>query len=162
MSAKKIVYPGTFDPITLGHMDLITRISALFDRVIVGVSASTRKSTLFSIDKRVELAKTVLKANPKVEVVPFEGLLVDFAQQLQATVILRGLRSASDLDYELQLAGMNQQMAPLIETIFMSPAIKYSFLSATLVREIAELGGDVSDFVHPEVMKALSERFRGR
>lgn len=159
MTRSAIIYPGTFDPITLGHMDLINRVSSFFDKVIVAVAVNTRKSPLFSIDKRLELAKLVLEDNAKVEVVSFEGLLVNFAREKKVSVILRGLRAISDFEFEFQLAGMNRRLAPDIETIFMTPGEQYNFLSATMVREIAELGGDVSYFVHPLVKKALYERF---
>jgi pantetheine-phosphate adenylyltransferase len=154
-----IVYPGTFDPITLGHIDLIDRVTPFFDKVIVAVAASTRKSSLFSFEKRIELANSVLKDYPKVAVCGFEGLLIDFAATIPARLILRGLRAVSDFEYEFQLAGMNRKMAPDIETLFMTPGDSYVFLSATLVREIAELGGDVSDFVHPLVKDALDKKF---
>lgn len=159
MTRSAIIYPGTFDPITLGHMDLINRVSSFFDKVIVAVAVNTRKSPLFSIDKRLELVKLVLEDNAKVEVISFEGLLVNFARQKKVSVILRGLRAISDFEFEFQLAGMNRRLAPDIETIFMTPGEQYNFLSATMVREIAELGGDVSHFVHPLVKKALYERF---
>jgi pantetheine-phosphate adenylyltransferase len=157
--AKTLIYPGTFDPMTLGHMDLVERVSHLFDEVIVAVAASTRKAPTFSLEKRIELATLVLINYPNVSVCGFEGLLIDFARQLHAPVILRGLRAISDFEYEFQLASMNRRMAPDIETVFMAPGEQYTFLTATMVREIAELGGDVSSFVDPIVKKALYERF---
>lgn len=154
-----VIYPGTFDPITLGHMDIINRVAGIFDKIIVAVAANTRKAPLFSLNERIELAKKVLQENPSVEVVGFNGLLIDFAQQLGVKVILRGLRAISDFEYEFQLAGMNRRLAPEIETLFMSPGEQYTFISATLVREVAELGGNVANFVHPEIEKALKLRF---
>jgi pantetheine-phosphate adenylyltransferase len=150
-----ILYPGTFDPITYGHMDLIKRVTAFFDKVIVAVAASTRKSSLFNWQERIELAQGTLNQEKKVVVIGFKGLLIDFAKQQNAHVILRGLRAMSDFEFEFQLAGMNRHLAPDIETIFMTPSEQYTFLSASIVREIAQLGGDVSDFVHPLVQKAL-------
>ncbi|MBA2654502.1 MAG: pantetheine-phosphate adenylyltransferase [Gammaproteobacteria bacterium] len=159
MSKKSVIYPGTFDPITLGHMDIIKRVSKLYDKVIVAVASNARKRPVFTLEQRIELAALVLKEEPKVEVYGFEGLLIQFADQMKADVILRGLRAVSDFEFEFQLAGMNHRMAPHIETLFMTPSEQFTFLSATMVREIAELGGDVSDFVHPAVKKALSEQF---
>lgn len=160
MSARTVIYPGTFDPITFGHMDLIQRVSVIFDQVIIAVAANTRKSSLFSLSERVELAKQALGSNDKFQVIGFQGLLIDFAHKLKANVILRGLRAVSDFEFEFQLAGMNRRMAPDIETLFMTPAEQYTFLSASMVREIAELGGNVSDLVHPLVKQALYKRFR--
>ncbi len=156
---KTIIYPGTFDPITLGHMDLIDRVRLLFDKVIVAVAANTRKSPAFPFEKRINLASCVLRKYPSVTVCGFEGLLIEFAKKLKAHVILRGLRAVSDFEYEFQLAGMNRRMAPGIETVFMAPGEQYTFLSASMVREIAELGGDVSSFVDPIVQTALYEKF---
>lgn len=159
MSKKIAVYPGTFDPITLGHMDIIKRASDLFGKVIVAVAASTRKSPVFSSSERISMIEIVTKPIKNVEVVGFSGLLIEFAEKNNVNVILRGLRAVSDFEFEFQLAGMNRHMFPRIETLFMTPAEQYTFLSATMVREIAELGGDVSDFVHPEVKKALYKKF---
>lgn len=155
-----VIYPGTFDPITYGHMDLIKRVSKIFDKVIVAVAVNARKSPAFSLEQRIELAQTVLKNLPQVEVCGFEGLLIDFARQKKAEVIVRGLRAVADFEYEFQLAGMNHRMAPEIETIFMAPSENFAFLSATMVREIAELGGDVAEFVDPVVKAALQKRYR--
>lgn len=157
--SKKVVYPGTFDPITNGHIDLIDRASELFDEVIVAVAANARKSPVFSLTQRIELAEAVLAPYPNVKICGFEGLLIEFAKKMQAKMIIRGLRAVSDFEYEFQLAGMNRRMEPEIETLFMAPGEQYPFLSATMVREIAELGGDVSEFVHPVVKKALLEKF---
>lgn len=156
---RSVVYPGTFDPITNGHKDLIQRAASLFDRVLVAVAVDTGKDTAFDTERRVELAELVLRDIPDVEVVRFSGLLVKFARDQGAPVIMRGLRAVSDFEYELQLAGMNRRMAPDVETIFLTPAEQYAYISSSLVREIARLGGDVSTFVPPEVQAALRERF---
>lgn len=158
--AKTIIYPGTFDPITYGHMDLIDRASALFDHVIVAIAANARKSPTFSYEERLELANSVLSDNSRVEICGFEGLLIEFAKKKQAHVILRGLRAVSDFEFEFQLAGMNRRMAPEIETLFMAPGEHFIFLSATMVREIAQLGGDISEFVHPRIKDALYKKFK--
>ena len=149
------VYPGTFDPLTNGHRDLVTRASRLFDKVIVAVSKDTGKQTFFDCEQRVKLAKEVLSELSNVTVVPFSGLLVDFCQQQEAGVVIRGLRAVSDFEYEFQLASMNRRLAPEIETLFLTPAEEYAFISSSLVREIAQLGGDVAEFVHPVVRDAL-------
>ena len=150
------VYPGTFDPITNGHTDLVARASRLCDKVIVAVAEHTAKSTVCDTEQRVELARIALAGCDNVEVVAFEGLLVDFCTNAGANLVIRGLRAVSDFEYEFQLAGMNRRLAPGIETIFLTPAEQYTFISSTLVREIARLGGDVSEFVHPEVQRILS------
>ena len=154
---NRAVYPGTFDPITNGHEDLIQRASKLFDEVIVGVAHSQAKRPFFSLDERVALAQEVLAPYKNVKALGFTGLLSEFVKQQEAGVILRGLRAVSDFEYEFQLAGMNRRLAPGVETLFLTPSDKYLFLSATIVREIAVLGGDISAFVHPisaERMKA--------
>jgi pantetheine-phosphate adenylyltransferase len=145
----RAVYPGTFDPITNGHEDLIQRASKLFDHVVVGVAHSQAKRPFFSLDERVRLAHEVLKPLKNVSVHGFKGLLSEFVKEQSASVILRGLRAVSDFEYEFQLAGMNRRLAPGVETLFLTPSDKYLFLSATIVREIAVLGGDISAFVHP-------------
>lgn len=157
---KIAVYPGTFDPITNGHTDLVQRAARLFGRVIVAVAANTGKTSAFSLERRVALAQEVLADLPNVEVCSFDTLLVDFLHQRGADVILRGLRAVSDFEYEFQLASMNRQLAPDIETVFLTPAEQYAFVSSSLVREIATLGGDVSHFVHARVVAALRERVR--
>jgi pantetheine-phosphate adenylyltransferase len=157
---KTIIYPGTFDPVTKGHTDLIERAARLFERVIVAVAASTGKAPLFSHHERIDLLKQVVAKYPNVEVVGFHGLLIDFAQQQQVSVILRGLRAVSDFEYEFQLASMNRRILPTLETLFLTPGEQYSFISANLVREIAALGGDVSQFVHEVVAKALTQRLQ--
>lgn len=157
---KTAVYPGTFDPITNGHTDLVQRAARLFDRVIVAIAANPGKTPAFSVEYRVRLAQEVLSDLANVEVCSFDSLLVDFLHQRGAEVILRGLRAVSDFEYEFQLASMNRQLAPDIETVFLTPAEQYAFVSSSLVREIAGLGGDVSAFVHPRVVAALRERVR--
>jgi pantetheine-phosphate adenylyltransferase len=145
----RAVYPGTFDPITNGHEDLIQRASRLFNEVVVGVAHSQAKRPFFSLDERVALAHEVLSPYENVTVLGFSGLLSEFVKEQKASVILRGLRAVSDFEYEFQLAGMNRRLAPGVETLFLTPSDKYLFLSATIVREIAVLGGDITSFVHP-------------
>jgi len=154
------IYPGTFDPITNGHSDLVERAARLFDKVIVGVAVSTHKKTVFTLDERLALARKVLQGHKNVEVCALQGLLVKFARERQANIIIRGLRAASDFEYEFQLAGMNRKLAPDIETLFLTPAEQYAYISSSLVREIAALGGDVSPFVHADVMAELVNKLR--
>ena len=154
----RAVYPGTFDPITNGHEDLIQRASRLFDQVIVGVAHSQAKRPFFSLDERVALAREVLEPYANVSVRGFSGLLSEFVREQNATVILRGLRAVSDFEYEFQLAGMNRRLAPGVETLFLTPSDKYLFLSATIVREIAVLGGDITAFVHPSTAARMREK----
>jgi pantetheine-phosphate adenylyltransferase len=156
---RSVVYPGTFDPITNGHSDLIDRASRLCDRVLVAVAEDTAKAPTFATPRRVALAREVCSKIPNVEVVSFSGLLVEFARTSKVHVIMRGLRAVSDFEYEFQLAGMNRRMAPDIETLFLTPAEQYAYISSSLVKEIARLGGDVSAFVAPSVHAALQERF---
>ena len=155
---KIAVYPGTFDPITNGHTDLVSRATRLFDEVIVAVAKDTGKTPVCGLDERVKLARVALADIPSVSVVPFEGLLVNFCRSHNARIVLRGLRAVSDFEFEFQLASMNRRLAPDIETVFLTPAEQYAFISSTLVREIARLGGDVSDFVHPEVQRLFDSR----
>lgn len=152
-----VLYPGTFDPITNGHSDIVLRASRIFDKVIVAVASDTAKKTQFSTHERVALAKSVLAELPNVEVTRFEGLLAHFARSRGARLILRGLRAVSDFEYEFQLAGMNSKLIPEVDTIFLTPAEQFTYISSSLVREIAALGGDVSEFVHPAVLEALRE-----
>ncbi len=156
----KAVYPGTFDPLTRGHEDLVRRASTIFDSLILGVADSRAKRTFFSLDERVEMAREVLGDLKNVQVVGFTGLLIDFIRQHGAQVVLRGLRAVSDFEYEFQLAGMNRSLYPDFETMFLTPSEQHMFISATLVREIASLGGDVSKFVHPLVERKLKEKVR--
>lgn len=149
------VYPGTFDPITNGHSDLIERASRLFDHVVVAVAASPKKKPMLSLEKRIDLVKTVAAHLDNVSVVGFNCLLADLLEQQNANIILRGLRAVSDFEYEFQLANMNRQLMPKAESIFLTPAEQLSFISSTLIREIASLGGDVSKFVHPAVAQEL-------
>jgi len=154
------VYPGTFDPITLGHEDLIRRASRLFDRLIVAIADSSAKRPFFSRDERAEMAREVLKSVANVEVVGFSGLLMKFVQEHGARVVIRGLRAASDFEYEFQLAGMNRGLYPDVETLFLTPGERYMFISATIVREISVLGGDVSNFVPPSVAQRLAAKIK--
>lgn len=158
MPTKRAVYPGTFDPITNGHEDLILRASRLFDEVVVGVAHSQAKRPFFSLEERVHLAETILEPLPNVKVLGFTGLLSEFVKDQQAGIILRGLRAVSDFEYEFQLAGMNRRLAPGVETLFLTPSDKYLFLSATIVREIAVLGGDISAFVNPLTAARMKEK----
>ena len=158
MTITRAVYPGTFDPITNGHEDLIQRASRLFDEVIVGVAHSQAKRPFFSLDERVGLAKEVLAPYKNVTVSGFSGLLSEFVKEQSALIILRGLRAVSDFEYEFQLAGMNRRLAPGVETLFLTPSDKYLFLSATIVREIAVLGGDISAFVHPLTAQRMLDK----
>ena len=155
------IYPGSFDPITRGHEDMVRRALRFADRVIVAVahSRTQRKEGLFSIKERVEMIREVFADDERVETTEFEGLLVDFAQKRNAHTIIRGLRAVSDFEYEFQMALMNRQLWPEIETVFMAPDTQYSFLSASLVREIASLGGDISEFVSPTVLERLNKKF---
>ena len=158
MSKHRIViYPGTFDPITLGHEDVVHRAANLFDEVIVGVAGSTNKRTLFSLEERVEMAKSVFKRE-NVKVIGFNILLMKFVQDQGAQMVIRGLRAASDFEYEFQLAGMNRKFYPQFETLFLTPAEQYMFVSSSLVREVAKLGGDVHQFVSPAVEAALKNK----
>ena len=156
---KTAVYPGTFDPVTNGHSDLVFRAARMFDRIILAVADNPEKQPLFSLDERIELAAKALHGAANVEVVGFSGLLTDFARQRSAAVILRGLRAVSDFEYEFQLASMNRRLQPQLETVFLAPAEQYTFVSASLVKEIARHAGDVSAFVHPDTLRALSDKF---
>lgn len=151
----RAVYPGTFDPLTKGHEDLVARAGKLFGEVIVAVADSQAKRPFFTLEERVDLARQILAEYPNVKVLGFTGLLSDFLDNHEANVILRGLRAVSDFEYEFQMAGMNRKLNPGVETMFLTPSDKYMFISATIVREIAILGGDVSEFVHPLTMQAL-------
>ena len=154
----RAVYPGTFDPLTKGHEDLVARAAKMFGEVIVAVAHSQSKRPFFTLEERVGLAKDVLSAYPNVKVTGFGGLLSEFLKVEEASVILRGLRAVSDFEYEFQMAGMNRKLNPGVETMFLTPSDKYMFISATIVREIATLGGDVREFVHPLVVTALNSK----
>jgi len=152
------VYPGTFDPFTRGHEDLVRRASSIFDKLIVGVASSRSKHPFFSLEERIDIATEVLSHYPNVKVVGFDGLLKDFAREHNARVIVRGLRAVSDFEYEFQMAGMNRYLLPDVETLFLTPSDQYQFISGTFVREIASMGGDVSKFVFPSVEKWLAKK----
>lgn len=159
MSKNRIaVYPGTFDPITFGHEDIVHRAADLFDEVIVAVAGSTNKHTLFSFEERVSMAQSVFKKTSNIKVVGFSGLLMEFVQAQGAQMVIRGLRAASDFEYEFQLAGMNRKLFPRLETIFLTPSEQYMFISSTLVREVASLDGDVHQFVSPTVDVAIKNK----
>ena len=152
------IYPGTFDPITKGHVDLVERASRMFDRVIVAIAENRNKGPLFSLDERVAMARESLRELPRIEVLGFDTLLVDFARTTGSQVILRGLRAVSDFEFEFQLAGMNRHLGPELETVFLTPGERYAFISSSLIREIAKLGGDVSAFVPEPVRLALARK----
>ena len=154
----KAVYPGTFDPLTRGHEDLVRRAATLFDTVVLAIADSKAKRPFFTLDERIAMAREVLADMKNVQVVGFSGLLTEFVRKQGARVVLRGLRAVSDFEYEFQLAGMNRALAPDFETVFLTPGEQHMFISATLVREIASLGGDVSEFVHPKVAKLLKKK----
>ena len=158
---RTAVYPGTFDPITNGHIDLVARAAPLFEKVIVGVATSQAKGPTLPLELRVKLAREALAGHPNVEVRGFDSLLAHFVRDVGAGVLLRGLRAVSDFEYEFQMASMNRHLIPEVETLFLTPAEQYSFISSSLVREIARLGGDVSGFVPPPVATALREARRG-
>jgi pantetheine-phosphate adenylyltransferase len=155
-SYRSAVYPGTFDPLTRGHEDLVRRAAGLFDRLVLAVAASPNKAPMFTADERVSLAREVLKDLPNVEVLSYTGLTVDCATKLGINVIVRGLRAVADFEFEFQLANMGRHLAPGVETLFLTPKEQFTFISSTLVREIAMLGGNVGEFVHPAVQAALN------
>jgi pantetheine-phosphate adenylyltransferase len=152
------VYPGTFDPMTLGHEDLMRRAAGLYDRLVLGVAAGHHKRTMFTIAERLDMATEMAAPYANVQVTPFRGLLTNFMQEVGGKVVVRGLRAVTDFEYEFQMAGMNRQLMPDLETVFMTPADQFQFVSGTFVREIATLGGDVSKFVAPSVLRRLQER----
>jgi pantetheine-phosphate adenylyltransferase len=158
----RAIYPGTFDPITYGHSDIVTRAAKLFDQVIVAVAGSPHKTPVFSLQERVALAEDALAQVPNVTIRGFDNLLADFARESRAQVIIRGLRAVSDFEYEFQLAGMNRTLVPEVETIFLPTSTQYTYISSSLVREIAKLGGAVDQFVAPTVAAALFRKMRGQ
>jgi pantetheine-phosphate adenylyltransferase len=162
MTHRIAVYPGTFDPLTRGHEDLVRRACRLFERVVVGIAASPGKRPFFSLEDRVAMATEILAAFPNCEVKGFSGLLMNFIREQGAAVIIRGLRAVSDFEYEFQMAGMNRNLYPDVETVFLTPGEQYMFVSATMVREISALGGDVSKFVQPPVAARLVERYQSQ
>jgi pantetheine-phosphate adenylyltransferase len=161
MSATAI-YPGTFDPVTRGHIDICQRALKMFDHVVIGVADSPAKKPFFDIDERFDMLETVFDDNDQISVKRFSGLLIDFARECDADVIIRGLRAISDFEYEVQLAGMNRSLAPEIETVFLTAAQRYAFVSSSLVREIARLDGDVSEFLHPEILRRLTDKLQAQ
>lgn len=160
MTHRRLLYPGTFDPITNGHIDLINRAAKLFDEIVVAVAIGHHKKPLFSLDERIELVERCTDHLKNIRVVGFEGLLVNLCKEYDATAVLRGLRAVSDFEYEFQLANINRELDGNFETVFLTPAQEYSFISSTFVREIAKLGGDVHKFVSPTVETALTEKFK--
>ncbi|HXV39359.1 MAG TPA: pantetheine-phosphate adenylyltransferase [Steroidobacteraceae bacterium] len=155
---RSAVYPGTFDPITNGHQDLVRRASGIFDRVVIGIAANPGKAPVFPLEDRVELARQVVGDLPNVSVMGYRGLTVDFAREQACGVVIRGLRAVSDFEFEFQLANMSRHLAPDVDYVFLTPKEQFTFISSTLVREIASLGGDVSKFVHPVVAEAMAKR----
>lgn len=155
------IYPGTFDPLTLGHENIIIRASNLFDKIIVGIAYSSKKNPFFSIEERVDMAKNILKKYPNIEVECFDGLLKDFIRRKNVKLIIRGLRAASDFEYEFQMAGMNRQLMPDIETFFMTTSPEYQYISGSIVREISQFSGDISKFVCPYVENCFRKKQEG-
>jgi pantetheine-phosphate adenylyltransferase len=156
------IYPGTFDPVTRGHIDIVRRALKMFDGVVIGVADSPAKKPFFNLVERLDMLKTVFAGEENVQVLPFSGLLIEFARENDATIIVRGLRAISDFEYEVQLAGMNRSLAPEIETVFLTAAQRYAFVSSSLVREIARLKGDVSEFLHPVILQRLTDKLHAQ
>ena len=157
---QRAVYPGTFDPMTMGHVDLVKRASKLFDSVIIAIASSDSKKPMFSLEERIEIGNKIFADDPKVEVVGFSGLLVNFAKENDANILIRGLRVVADFEYEFQLAIMNRAMSPDIESVFLTPKEEYSYISSSLVKEIATMGGDVTRFVDPVTLEALNQKIK--
>ena len=157
---QRAVYPGTFDPMTMGHVDLVKRASKLFDSVIIAIASSDSKKPMFSLEERIEIGNKIFADDPKVEVVGFSGLLVNFAKENDANILIRGLRVVADFEYEFQLANMNRAMSPDIESVFLTPKEEYSYISSSLVKEIATMGGDVTRFVDPVTLDALKQKIK--
>ena len=157
---QRAVYPGTFDPMTMGHVDLVRRASKLFDSVIIAIASSDSKKPMFSLEERIEIGNKIFADDPKVEVVGFSGLLVNFAKENDANILIRGLRVVADFEYEFQLANMNRAMSPDIESVFLTPKEEYSYISSSLVKEIATMGGDVTRFVDAVTLEALNQKIK--
>ena len=157
---QRAVYPGTFDPMTMGHVDLVKRASKLFDSVIIAIASSDSKKPMFTLEERIEIGNKIFADDPKVEVVGFSGLLVNFAKDNDANILIRGLRVVADFEYEFQLANMNRAMSPDIESVFLTPKEEYSYISSSLVKEIATMGGDVTRFVDPVTLEALNQKIK--
>ena len=157
---QRAVYPGTFDPMTMGHVDLVKRASKLFDLVIIAIASSDSKKPMFSLEERIEIGNKIFAEDPKVEVVGFSGLLVNFAKDNDANILIRGLRVVADFEYEFQLANMNRAMSPDIESVFLTPKEEYSYISSSLVKEIATMGGDVTRFVDAVTLEALNQKIK--
>ena len=157
---QRAVYPGTFDPMTMGHVDLVRRASKLFDSVIIAIASSDSKKPMFSLEERIEIGNKIFADDPNVEVVGFSGLLVNFAKDNDANILIRGLRVVADFEYEFQLANMNRAMSPDIESVFLTPKEEYSYISSSLVKEIATMGGDVTRFVDPVTLEALNQKIK--
>ena len=157
---QRAVYPGTFDPMTMGHVDLVRRASKLFDSVIIAIASSDSKKPMFSLEERIEIGNKIFADDPKVEVIGFSGLLVNFAKDNDANILIRGLRVVADFEYEFQLANMNRAMSPDIESVFLTPKEEYSYISSSLVKEIATMGGDVTRFVDPVTLDALNQKIK--
>ena len=157
---QRAVYPGTFDPMTMGHVDLVKRASKLFDSVIIAIASSDSKKPMFSLEERIEIGNKIFADDPKVEVVGFSGLLVNFAKDNDSNILIRGLRVVADFEYEFQLANMNRAMSPDIESVFLTPKEEYSYISSSLVKEIATMGGDVTRFVDPVTLEALKQKIK--
>ena len=152
------IYPGTFDPVTCGHTDVCRRALMMFDHIVVGVADNPQKQPFFSLEERIDMLETVFSKDDQITVKPFSGLLIDFAKECDSKIIIRGLRAISDFEFEVQLAGMNRSLAPGIETVFLTAAEKFAFVSSSLVREIARLKGDVSEFIHPQIHQRLKDK----
>lgn len=157
---RTAIYPGTFDPVTRGHIDICNRALKMFDHIVIGVADSLAKEPFFDINERIDMLETVFADNDRISVRRFSGLLIEFARECNAEVIIRGLRAISDFEYEVQLAGMNRSLAREIETVFLTAGQRFAFVSSSLVREIAKLDGDVSEFLHPEVLRKLTDKIR--
>ena len=158
----RAIYPGSFDPVTLGHLDIIRRSASIADELIVGILNNKAKTPLFSVGERVRMLEEVIKDFPNVKIIPFEGLLVEFAKQMDAKVIVRGLRAITDFEYELQMSQTNQKIEPEIETLFLTTSLEFSFLSSTTVKEVASFGGDITQFVPEVIVKKIKEKIEER